>query len=117
MIDFKKYMPSKVDESFFAKTPYGTRIVSYNSMMQFFRYEDCTHPMQNCYCNPFDITEWEYVDKQKMEQLLFEESWVGKRIRQEQADEMPKNIKPSLWDGIFFKINHFQRKLKLKTKW
>jgi len=117
MIDFKKYMPSKADEPFFAKTPYGTRIVSFNSRKQFFGYEDCTNPMQNCYCNPFDITEWEYVDKQKMEQLLFQESWVGKRIRQEQADEMLKNIKPSLWDVIFFKINHFTRKLNLKTKW
>lgn len=116
MIDFRKYMPSKVDEPFFAKTPHGIRIVIYNSMIQSFRYEDCTHPMQNIYCDPFVITEWEYVDKQKMEELLFTESWVGKRIRQEQGDKFLKNIKLSLLDRIFFKINNLKRKLKLKTK-
>lgn len=104
MIPFDEYMPSAIDEPFIAETDFGTRTVVMCSRMGFFRYIDCTHPMQNCHCNPFDIIRWEYVDKSKMNQLLFKESWVGRRKRIEQADKMLDQIKLSFWDRLSIKF-------------
>ena len=107
MINFLEFMPSAINEPFLAKTKYGLRTVVIDPLMGFYRYTDCTHPFQNCNCNPYDIEEWEYVDKSKMEQLLFQKSWIGQKIRQEQADLILSQIKVSKIEKMFNKTKAF----------
>ena len=110
MIDFKKFMPSAFDEPFLAKTKYGIRVIEKNSQFMNWRYTDCTHHMMNCACNPYDIEEWEYIDKSKMSDLLFEESWIGKKIIEEQGNVILSNLS-FLKPKKFFSIKDFWAKI------
>lgn len=93
MIDFKKYMPSAINEPFIARTKYGIRVIEKsNNPFAPWIFVDCTHPLQNCHCNPYHIYEWEYIDDKKMQQLLFEKNWMAKLELQRQADEIINKI-------------------------
>ena len=93
MIDFEKYIPSESYTPFYAKTKWGVRIVEYDSRNQHYAYLDCTHPLQNMYCNSSYIESWEYCDPLKMQQLLFVENPCCKIKRQTQGEEILMSIK------------------------
>jgi len=114
MINFLEFMPTAMDEPFYAKTKDGLRTVVIDPLIGFYRYTDCTHPFANCHCNLFDIEEWEYIDKSKMEQLLFCKSWVGQKIRQEQADLILSQIKVSKIEMVAIKIKELFLRFLLK---
>ncbi len=71
MILFKEYTPSLYDEPLIVRLETGIRYAILSSRNFNFMFTDCTHPMQQAYLQSNKILEWEYVDEEKMKQLLF----------------------------------------------
>lgn len=109
MIDFKKYVPSLTDEPFYVKTKYGLRVAEFNSQFLRWRYTDCNHPIQNTACNPYDIEEWEYVDKSKMDELNFVEGWIYKEQLKLDGENILSTVSQSKTEKIILAIKYLFR--------
>jgi hypothetical protein len=96
MVDFKRYIPSLDNEPFYAQTKYGLRKVQYDSKsFHCYRYIDCIHPAQQANCNPYEIEGWEYIDKQKMDELHIKEGWIYKELLREEGESILSKVKPN----------------------
>lgn len=114
MIDFKKYIPSLVDEPFYVKTKYGLRIAEFNSKFCRWRYTDCTNPMQNAACNPYDIDGWEYVNKLKREGLHFVDGWIYKEQLKLDGEKILETAKYPIF---LKKLSNFSTFRALLLRW
>lgn len=105
MIDYKKYIPT-IDDTLIIRTSWN-EIRKVKMFQGCYYFTDCTHPNQNCYCNNHsDIVEWEYENKELMEQLAFTENEYQKKKdadrRQKEADKILATIKITWLDKIKF---------------
>lgn len=88
-IDYKKYIPTAI-KPMEVMTQWGLREVIFDGMRQFYRFTDCTHPMQNAYCNTEYIKGWRYKNDCDNEALLIQPNHYE---RQKEGDEILNGIK------------------------
>ena len=103
MFKTSQYLPSTFNP-IVIKTKYGVRPIEFQPYIFFWRYMDCTHPMQNCYCDfESDAIEWEYVNQEHNEMLLIKQNT---RYSERQAQEWINSIKPTFIDKVKFYLSN-----------
>lgn len=82
MLKFNEYVPTS-NHTIKAKTIHGIRYIKYiDNEQPLYTYVDCI----DGHCNPLDILEWEYVNKEYMTDMFFNESWVPAYKAKQQSE-------------------------------
>lgn len=100
-IDYKKYIPL-VDKPIEVMTKFGLRKAIFDRIRGFYRFTDCTHPMQNCYCNTEEIQGWRYESAADNEALLIQPNHYA---REKEGEEILKSVCFPKQNSIFLRAN------------
>lgn len=102
-IDYKKYIPSVI-KPIEVMTRWGLRKAIFDRVRGFYRFTDCTHPAQNCYCNTEEIKGWRYESVADNEALLIQPNHYAREKEGEEILNTVRLPKPTpLWlQKVFF---------------
>lgn len=107
MIEYDKYIPH-AGIPFVVETSWGEeRNAVLDEIMCFYRLTDCTHPMQNCYLHPNEITRWRYIDEQQMLDCNFSENTYR---RNKESEKIIESIKITWIDRFYFYLSELREK-------